>query len=163
MFYFLQDIEILYYLTYAILAVLGTTYNPFFFCFHLTEILLRFPDLKTVIMAFWEPKIQLWLVFVLFLIWIYVFSLIGFLAFADQFQGNCDSMLLCFVLSFDYTFKVDAGIGGWLDQLNQDTIDNSDTKYSTSRFIYDAIQNVIVVIIMIAIIAGYLTFNSSNI
>lgn len=40
-FLFLQNIEVLYYLAYGVLAVLGTLIHPFFFSFHLTEILLR--------------------------------------------------------------------------------------------------------------------------
>jgi hypothetical protein len=51
----LQDIEILYYLAYGVLAVLGTFVHPFFFCFHLSEILLRFPTLKSVVRAVYEP------------------------------------------------------------------------------------------------------------
>ena len=153
-FYFLQDLEIIYYLAYGILAILGTVYNPFFFCFHLSEILLRFPDLKTVIMAFWEPKYQLWLVFVLFLIWEYAFSLIGFLSFPDQYQGLCDSMLFCFLLSFDNTFKTNGGMGGWLDNLTSNSANPPTWLFTASRMIYDAVQNVIIVIIMISIIAG---------
>ena len=37
----LQEIEVIYYLAYATLTVLGTTVHPFFFAFHLTEILFR--------------------------------------------------------------------------------------------------------------------------
>ena len=35
--------EILYYLSYGTLAFLATFYHPFFFAFHLTEIVIRFP------------------------------------------------------------------------------------------------------------------------
>jgi len=38
----LHEIEVIYYLAYAALTVLGTTVHPFFFAFHLTEILMRF-------------------------------------------------------------------------------------------------------------------------
>ncbi len=155
LFYFFQDIEIIYYVSYGILAILGTIYNPFFFCFHLSEILLRFPELKTVILAFWEPRVQLWLVFILLLIWEYVFALIGFLVFPEQYEGSCDSMLFCFILCFDNTFKTNGGIGGWLDGLNQGKIAVSDRKFSGERMVYDAAQNIIIVIIMISIIAGF--------
>ena len=154
LFYFSQDLEILYYVSYGILAILGTIYNPFFFCFHLSEILLRFPELKTVILAFWEPRVQLWLVFILLLIWEYVFALIGFLVFPEQYAGNCDSMLFCLILCFDNTFKTNGGIGGWLDRLNKDSITSSDGKFSGARMVYDGAQNIIIVIIMISIIAG---------
>ena len=37
----LMQVEILYYLAYGILAVVGVSIHPFFFAFHLTQILLR--------------------------------------------------------------------------------------------------------------------------
>lgn len=37
-----HEIEVFYYISYATLTVLGTTVHPFFFAFHLTEILMRF-------------------------------------------------------------------------------------------------------------------------
>lgn len=47
--YLKSDFFIIYYLTYGITAVLGTFYNPFFFVFHLFDILVRFPELKNVV------------------------------------------------------------------------------------------------------------------
>lgn len=36
-----QSIEILYYVAYGVLAIVGTIFHPFFFAFHLTEIAFR--------------------------------------------------------------------------------------------------------------------------
>ena len=52
----LKEIEVVYYIAYGALAVLGTVVHPFFFTFHLTEILLRYPTLKNVIKSVWEPR-----------------------------------------------------------------------------------------------------------
>jgi hypothetical protein len=41
-FTILQSPEIVYYLAYGGLAVIGTVVHPFFFAFHLTEILFRY-------------------------------------------------------------------------------------------------------------------------
>lgn len=38
--------EIIYYLAYGALAILATVIHPFFFAFHLTEVLLRYPTLR---------------------------------------------------------------------------------------------------------------------
>lgn len=46
----------MYYISYGILAVLGTFYHPFFFVFHLTEILMRYPTLKSVIRSVYIPR-----------------------------------------------------------------------------------------------------------
>lgn len=56
LFYILKEIEVVYYLAYGALAVIGTVLHPFFFSFHLTEILIRYPTLKNVIRSVWEPK-----------------------------------------------------------------------------------------------------------
>lgn len=37
----LQSINIIYYIAYGVLAVAGTLVHPFFFAFHLTELLFR--------------------------------------------------------------------------------------------------------------------------
>lgn len=37
----LSNIEVLYYLAYGILACIATIFHPFFFAFHLTQILIR--------------------------------------------------------------------------------------------------------------------------
>ena len=40
-FYFFQNIDVIYYIGYAALAILGVTFHEFFFCFHLTELFMR--------------------------------------------------------------------------------------------------------------------------
>ena len=37
----LKSIDIVYYITYGVLAVVGTIFHSFFFAFHLTEVLFR--------------------------------------------------------------------------------------------------------------------------
>lgn len=43
-------------MAYGALAVIGTVVHPFFFAFHMTEVLIRYPTLKNVIRAVWEPR-----------------------------------------------------------------------------------------------------------
>jgi hypothetical protein len=52
----LKDFEILFYIAYGTTAVLGITVHPFFFVFHLSEILIRYPTLKSVIRSVYEPR-----------------------------------------------------------------------------------------------------------
>lgn len=56
MLQFLQELEVIYYLAYGTLAVMGTFVNTFFFVFHLSEILIRYPLLKNVIRSVYEPR-----------------------------------------------------------------------------------------------------------
>ncbi len=52
----MKEIEVIYYMAYGALAVMGTVIHPFFFTFHLTEVLIRYPTLKAVIRSVWVPK-----------------------------------------------------------------------------------------------------------
>lgn len=54
--FILKEIEVVYYLAYGALAVIGTVVHPFFFAFHLTEILIRYPTLKNVVRSVYEPR-----------------------------------------------------------------------------------------------------------
>jgi hypothetical protein len=85
LFYILREIEVVYYLAYGALAVIGTVIHPFFFCFHLTEILIRYPTLKNVVKSVWEPKQQLGLTLILFIILVYVYGLIAYTFFYEDY------------------------------------------------------------------------------
>ncbi len=102
----LRSGDIVYYLAYAIFAILGSAIHPFFFAFHLTEILRRYPTLKNVIKAIYEPRRQLCLTFLFLVILTYIFSLIAFEFFSADYHGDCSSTWSCFLTTFDFTFKV---------------------------------------------------------
>jgi len=52
----LKSWEVMYYIAYGTLAILGVIIHPFFFTFHLTEIMLRYPSLKNVIKSVYDPR-----------------------------------------------------------------------------------------------------------
>ena len=113
--YLVTDFYVLYYLSYGFTAFLGTLYNPFFFAFHLSEIVIRFPTLRNIIRSFWEPKIALLLTFILIILFNYFFTLFAYTFFYDSYDGKCETLLYCFLETFDKAFKNNGGIGGWLD------------------------------------------------
>lgn len=80
-YYLLSDFYVLYYIIYGVSAIIGTTITPFFFAFHLFDVIVRFPELKFVIMSVWIPKKSIGLIFGLFLTLLYVFSLISYFFF----------------------------------------------------------------------------------
>jgi inositol 1,4,5-triphosphate receptor type 1/inositol 1,4,5-triphosphate receptor type 3 len=53
----LLNIDVMYYLTYGSLAFIATMVHPFFFAFHLSEVVIRYPTLRNIIKSFWEPKV----------------------------------------------------------------------------------------------------------
>lgn len=148
-FLFLKNIDVCYYLAYGAFSLFGLIIHPFFFCFHLTEILIRYPTLTNVVKSVWEPRYAILLTLVLFLIIEYLFALIGFQSFHKDYQGKCESVLFCFLFTVDMTFKFDGGIGGYLTELN------SVQPFTFGRVLFDNMFNLIVVIIMINILAGF--------
>ena len=158
-FTILKSPEILYYLAYGVLAVIGTVVHPFFFAFHLTEILFRYPTLKNVIKAVWEPRKSLGLTFILYLILNYIFSLFAFQFFHEDFNENCESVIMCFLNVFNFTFKANGGIGGWLDENAEVEVRG---EYTWGIVLFDNLANIILLIIMVSIVAGMIidTFGS---
>lgn len=65
---FCYELEAIYYLCYGkitfifnnyyigCLSILGTLLHPFFMSFHLTEMLLRYPTLKNILLAVYSPR-----------------------------------------------------------------------------------------------------------
>ena len=78
LFIFMQEIEVIYYIAYGAMAVLGTFFHPLFFTFHLTEILIRYPTLKNVMKSVSIPRKSFYLTFILFLILVYSFTVLSY-------------------------------------------------------------------------------------
>eukprot|EP01017_Pseudomicrothorax_dubius_P003315 TRINITY_DN10446_c0_g1_i2.p1 TRINITY_DN10446_c0_g1~~TRINITY_DN10446_c0_g1_i2.p1 ORF type:complete len:365 (-),score=81.01 TRINITY_DN10446_c0_g1_i2:712-1806(-) len=154
LFLFLQNVEVLYYLLYGVAAIVGTLYHPFFFAFHLSAIVVRYPTMRNIVRSVWEPRVAIVLTLVLLFIVVYVFTLIGFTFLHDDYQGYCEELWSCFLKVFDNTFKSNGGLGGWLDSLNKEDLDKFPGTFNEVRFVYDNIFNWLVVIVIISIIAG---------
>jgi hypothetical protein len=158
--FILKEIEILYYMAYGALAVIGTVVHPFFFAFHMTEVLIRFPTLKNVIRAVWEPREQLLLTLILFIILVWVYALVAYTFFSSEYDGKCEETIFCFLFTFDWTFKANGGVGGYLTGTSDSK--NERMVYRWGRFTFDNTSNIILVIIMVNIVAGVIidTFGS---
>jgi len=101
----LYDLEFLYYVLYIIMIISGLAIHPFFFVFNLTDF-LRIDELKNVVKAIWIPRKQLLMTFFLLILCEYYFTLIGYIALESQYNGDCDRFWICFLTSFDQTYKV---------------------------------------------------------
>mmetsp|Transcript_7631 Transcript_7631/g.6911 ORF Transcript_7631/g.6911 Transcript_7631/m.6911 type:complete len:271 (+) Transcript_7631:1554-2366(+) len=146
-FYLLSNPFVLYYAIYGVTAVIGLTISPFFFAFHLLDVLVRYSILNDVIKSVTIPWKPFLLTFILYLVYDYFFALIGYYFFVDDFNGYCSSTWFCFLASFDFAFKADGGVGGWLAE-------TSTTSLDIGRFLYDNIYNFLMLIIMLNIVAG---------
>lgn len=143
----MSNYDVIYYSAYVILAVIGTFVHPFFFAFHLFDIVKRKQALTNVLKAITGQFQSLFWTFALFLIIEYVFALIGYYWLKSDFEGNCPSLLICFLNTFDQGFKNDGGLGGFLTAADVGEID-------ALRIVYDNLYNIILMIIMLNIVQG---------
>ncbi|EGR27785.1 MIR domain protein, partial [Ichthyophthirius multifiliis] len=158
----LQDFDIIYYFTQLIFALLGLTYHPFLFGGLLFDF-LRFDILSNVVKAIYEPKIELGLSFLLFVILEYYFTIVSYIYFYDQYpEGDCESFWKCYFKTFDYTFKETGAVGKFLKEksslnlVNDEYIgvnQNYKDKYF-ARFAFDNMLNIILVLIVINMVGG---------
>lgn len=123
----------------------------------------RFPTLKNVIRSVYEPREALILTFILWLILEYVFAIWAFIFLRDQYTDSddlndsfCTQLLICWLYTFDYTFKSNGGIGSQLDGLRATyaTQNPNLSKFTFTRFIFDNLFTILIVIVMVTIVAG---------
>lgn len=156
----IESSEVLFYILYFVFALLGVLVHWFFFSFHLVIILSIYTTLRNVTKAITQPKLELFLTFMLFLIIEYAYSIIGMLLFdVDYGEDVCTNPLRCFVYTFDFTFKYGGGVGGYLDTRRKfsemtNSEDSSAVTIPFMDFLFDNSFNLFLVIIMIQITAG---------
>lgn len=147
----LSDFYVLYYLIYGITAVVGTIVSPFFFFFHLFDVLVRSPDLLNVVQAVWIPKKSILFTYFLFIVLMYVFTLFAYYWLYESYPGDfCESTFVCLITAIDRSFKFDGGIGGYLSPTTQ----QDTNSYFLIRFFFDNIYYILLMIIMINIVSG---------
>ncbi|CAG9317756.1 unnamed protein product [Blepharisma stoltei] len=139
--------NVIYYCLYFAIALCGVVVHPFYFSLLLLDMLYRYPALQNVIKSITMPKKALILTFIFMLVIVYIFGLVGFWKFSEYFNGNCPSLFYCFLNVWDKGFKANGGIGGYLKQW-------TDGSMNTGRLIYDNLYNIIIMIIMLNIVQG---------
>ena len=67
--------------------------------------------------------------------------------------------MYCFLFTFDWTFKENGGVGGYITDIEDEDVM---PKYEWRRFTFDNSSNIILLIIMVNIVAGIIidTFGS---
>ena len=114
-FKYVEAQKIVYYLV-CIIVTLISFYKPLCSAFLLTIYIERSSTLSQVLNAFWRPRLSIGLTIVFLgccIYWLTVFTYWGFHQFYAD--GSCNSLLNCFIINFDQTFKNGGGIGGYLD------------------------------------------------
>jgi hypothetical protein len=158
--YLLFDSSIVYYSIYTAMSVLGIFLHPFFFAFHLYEVMNQFKTCRIFIKSIIVPYKQLILAFFFYNILIYQYAVLGYFFFWEYFVDStpetslhvghyCDTLYMCYITVFDQTNKEPGGIGSYLDMFNE-----SATFQNSSRPVYDITFKLLVPIIMLSIVKG---------
>ncbi|RZF46806.1 hypothetical protein LSTR_LSTR012029 [Laodelphax striatellus] len=84
------DAEILYHLSYVMFCVMGLCMHPFFYCVLLLDVVYREETLLNVIRSVTRNGRSIILTAVLALILVYMFSIIGYMFFKDDFLVDVD-------------------------------------------------------------------------
>ena len=135
----LQDTVLVWNTTLCAFAFLGVTYEVAFFCLHLFDITFKFEDLKKVFIAIKVNVKPLVLTFMLMVIFMYAFGVIGFTlpTVRDDFVGShCDTVFECFMSMFDDALRNgDAGgVMGAASWRAADTPSDSSARVATTLF-----------------------------
>ena len=151
--------SIIYYTGVVIFGFLGIYKSNFFFSFLLLEIITRFKTLQNVLEAIKNPYKELILIFMLWIILIYYFSIFGYLLLRENHfphpDKDCNSLLKCVATIFHQNNRMDNGISGYLIPRNYKSSKNP----FTLRFFYDEIGNLMLKILISNMISGIIIDN----
>lgn len=164
LFFLARNPRVLYFLWQILIAVLGSYINKLYFAFHLLDVINRYQDLNNVLRSIVYPARVLGLTVLLYLVVVYVFSIIGFYFFREDYNPSadltdaqregrepyqCQRLFQCFLISFDQGFKNNGGLGGYL---KAHTLGVS--AYSYARLAFDQMYNIILLIMLLNIVFG---------
>lgn len=158
--YLALESSVMYYATYTTMAILGIILHPFFFAFHLYEIMNQFTTCRIFIQSIIVPWRQLILAFLFYNILIYEYAVLAYYFFWRYFVDSkpedslhvghyCDTLYMCYVTVFDQTNKEPGGVGSYLD-----FFDENATFENNYRSVYDVTFKILVPIIMLSIVKG---------
>ncbi|EGR33077.1 MIR domain protein [Ichthyophthirius multifiliis] len=140
----LLNLQIIFYFLYGFLAFIATYFHPFFFAFHLIEILIRFETLANILKSVSESKLALFLTLVLIIMITFFFSISAYMHFFPDYNGRQSNVSNVSDNGKGYIF---------LSHFNFLKIQIYQ-EYKYDRFVYDNMGNIIIVLIMIQIFAG---------
>lgn len=138
---------------------------PVLYALLLCDVIKRSDDLINILKAVYQPRIQLLYTLLLMLITLYIFAMVGFMKFADHYEGPdetadfptyCDSLWSCYSSTVVMGLRMGGGIG---DTLRKTTIDDD---LHASRIVFDIFFFVWISVILLNVVFGIIidTFSS---
>lgn len=163
LYFLVRNPRVLYYMLQITIAILGSYINKLFFAFHLLDVINRYQDLNNVLRSIARPAKVLALTVLLYLVVVYVFAIVGFYFFREDYTPagltdvqrrgeepyQCQQLFQCFLVSLDQGFKSNGGLGGYLKANNL-----GDSGRSFGRLAFDLLYNTILMIMLLNIVFG---------
>ena len=85
-----------------IFSFLGYIFHPFFYSYHLIDLIIRNPYLTNVLKAIYRPRYELFNTLMFLFCIEYYFSLISYIYLWEEFGKNeCTSLATCFAIIID--------------------------------------------------------------
>ncbi|KPI87904.1 hypothetical protein ABL78_3014 [Leptomonas seymouri] len=159
---FLGWFDMQFRITLLFFAILSYIVSHYFAAFNLMLAVYSIPTLRTFISAITMNGKQLLLTSFMGIIMLYLFSIVGFLVFANQYNPdggeagsastgqhmNCESLLQCFAYILDQGLRAGGGVG---DVMLPWTWDNS---RMLARLAYDMLFYALVTVVFLNILFG---------
>ena len=135
-------------LIFIVVAYLGLWFSPLFHSLHLLAVVRKSPLLQSVIQAVTVNGRSLLVTALLCFIIVYLYSIIGFVLFPDDFRTTegdlqCETITECLVFVLTSGLRAGGGIGDLLHD-----------RRSTGRTLYDFSFFVIVIVCLLNIVSG---------
>jgi len=155
-----------YYLSYTLICFLGLTwqlapgsqYGEFWYALLLLDYVITNPTLKSVIEAVTTPYLSLSLTFLLAIILVYLFAILGYMFLREDFTQDidgdgvhtqvCTTLFRCILNVFHHGLRSGGGVGDFLRP-----VDWVDQTYPV-RVIYDMLFWIFVVLIVLNLLLG---------
>ncbi|VDO29597.1 unnamed protein product [Onchocerca flexuosa] len=148
--------QFLYRVHYLLCSALGVLVSPFFYAFHLIDVVLSFPMLKAILQSVTHNLQQLILTIMMTLVVVYLYTVLAFNFFrkfyvqeseGEEPDRKCHNMLTCFIYHFYAGVRAGGGIGDELESPYGDDLEYWRMLYDISFFFF-------VIIILLAIMQG---------
>ena len=136
------------------------------FSFHLVDIMIRFTELTMILYSVGKPYKTLVLTFILFIVFVYFFSVVGFAFLRDHFMlvqdsiaigttstrlviPECTSLVECLITTVSNGLKHDGGIGSYLVPV----VPTSKAVWRV-RVLFDMLFTILVITVLLNIVFG---------
>ncbi|CAJ0581879.1 unnamed protein product, partial [Mesorhabditis spiculigera] len=149
--------QFLYRVGYLLCSAFGVFSSPFFYAFHLIDVVLSFPMLKAILQSVTHNLQQLILTIMMTLVVVYLYTVIAFNFFrkfyvqegeeGEEPDRKCHNMLTCFIYHFYAGVRAGGGIGDELESPYGDDLEYARMFYDISFFFF-------VIVILLAIMQG---------